>query len=197
MGMARDAAKLVPPGRELDDLTTRPSSTGGDGGLPALPGTVYRTPLRIGPVRPSDASALGRLFARLDTTWFGPHDLSAEGARAVAHHVGRDVYLVGWLGPEPVAYGMLRGWDEGYAVPSLGVAVRDGYQRRGFGRQMMEALHGMVRDQGGDRVRLRVAPDNTRARRLYDSMGYRQVGVERGELLLVIVLLTTLLGSLS
>jgi ribosomal protein S18 acetylase RimI-like enzyme len=97
-----------------------------------------------------------------------------------------DVYLIGFLGSVPVAYGMLRGWDEGFRIPSLGIGIRDGYRDQGLGRQMMQALHDIVRERGGRRVRLRVAPGNTRARHLYDSMGYRQVGVERGELVLLL-----------
>lgn len=137
--------------------------------------------LRVRAVRPDDERLLEVLFAGLDTTWFRPHDLGADGARQIARHVGTDVYLIGFLDDVAVAYGMLRGWDEGYRVPALGVAVRDGYRDRGLGRQMMHALHDVVRERGGRRVRLRVAPGNARARHLYDSMGYRHVGVERGE----------------
>ena len=67
----------------------------------------------------------------------------------------------------------------------------------GLGRQMMEALHAVVRERGGDRVRLRVAPGNTMARHLYHSMGYRQVGIERGELLLVAMLPPTILETVG
>jgi ribosomal-protein-alanine N-acetyltransferase len=140
----------------------------------------------VRPVRAGDERMLQVLFAGLDTTWFRPHDLGLEGARAITAHDGKDVYLVGFLGSAPVAYGMLRGWDEGYRIPALGIAVRDGYRDRGIGRRMMRELHRVVRQRGGDRVRLRVAEGNARARHLYRSMGYRRVGVERGELVMLI-----------
>ena len=155
---------------------------------PAAEARVRTATLRVRAVRPSDVRALEVLFAGLDTAWFRPHDLGPEGARAVADHVGRDVYLIGFLARTPVAYGMLRGWDEGYRIPALGIAVRDGYRDQGLGRQMMHALHRVVRERGGDRVRLRVASGNARARHLYESMGYRQVGTERGELVLLLEL---------
>jgi ribosomal protein S18 acetylase RimI-like enzyme len=143
-------------------------------------------PLRIRPVRPQDVRALEVLFAGLDSSWFRPHDLGPDGAREVATYVGKDVYLIGYLDGVPVAYGMLRGWDEGFRIPALGIAIRDGYRDQGLGRQMMGALHTVVRERGGHRVRLRVAAGNARALHLYRSMGYRQVGVERGELVLLI-----------
>jgi ribosomal-protein-alanine N-acetyltransferase len=130
------------------------------------------------------------LFAGLRSPWFQPHDLGVEGARTVATYAGRDVYLIGFIGPVPVAYGMLRGWDEGYRIPALGIAIREGYRDRGLGRLMMRELHRVVRDRGGHRVRLRVAPDNARARHLYASLGYRQVGIERGELVMLLDLET-------
>lgn len=142
--------------------------------------------LRVRDVGPDDVHALETLFASFDTTWFRPHDLGPDGAREVAHHAGKDVYLIGFLGSVPVAYGMLRGWDEGYRIPALGIAVRDGYGDRGLGRQMMQALHQAVRTRGGHRVRLRVAPENARARHLYASLGYHHVGLERGEIVLLL-----------
>ena len=133
-----------------------------------------------------DAAALEGLFARIDTTHFRPHDMTGTGAMAVAAHQGRDVYLIGWLGPAPVAYGMLRGWDEGWSTPSLGIGVREGHRRHGHGRAMMEVLHGFARREGATTVRLRVSPRNRIARHLYDSLDHRAVGMGRGELLMVL-----------
>jgi hypothetical protein len=46
-------------------------------------------------------------------------------ALRIADHVGRDACAIQVDGPRPVAYGMLRGLDEGDATPSLRIAVRD------------------------------------------------------------------------
>ena len=81
---------------------------------------------------------------------------------------------------------MLRGWDEGYDVPSLGIAVRVDHYRHGHGRVMMTALHATAWSRGAGAVRLRVAPANQNARRLYDSLGYQDVGQERGERLMLL-----------
>ena len=81
---------------------------------------------------------------------------------------------------------MLRGWDEGYAVPSLGIAVRTSAQGRGLGRLMMAHLHAEAGRRGATVVRLRVHPDNVRARRLYESLGYAYAGEDRGELVMLV-----------
>ena len=137
-------------------------------------------------VRLGDASLLGDLFSRIDTTHFHPHPMTAEGAAAIASCVGRDVYLIGCLGDEAIAYGMLRGWDAGFDVPSLGIAVRVDHNGHGHARRMMSVLHDAARLGGSSVVRLRVAPDNLRARRLYEALGYKDAGEERGELLMLL-----------
>jgi ribosomal protein S18 acetylase RimI-like enzyme len=135
-------------------------------------------------VGPDDAAVLGDLLERIDTTFFRPHAMTADGAARVAGMRGRDVYLIGFADGEPVAYGMLRGWEEGYPIPSLGVAVRHDRVRKGYGRAMMLALHRVVHERGSDRVRLRVNLSNVAAFFLYRSLGYRPGGFERGELVM-------------
>jgi len=81
---------------------------------------------------------------------------------------------------------MLRGWDEGYSTPSVGIAVRNGARRKGYGRLMMAHLHGAARARGAIQLRLRVHPNNGAARRLYESIGYVYRGEDRGELVMVI-----------
>lgn len=86
---------------------------------------------------PGDEEALTELFEDIDETFFRPHPLTSEEARRLCHYPGRDVHALLALGGRPVAYGMLRGWDEGYDTPSLGIAVRNDSQGRGYGRLMM------------------------------------------------------------
>jgi ribosomal protein S18 acetylase RimI-like enzyme len=71
-----------------------------------------------------------------------------------------------------IAYGLLRGWDEGYDTPSLGIAVSPRSQRNGIGRRLMEHLHDVARARGATRVRLKVYRENTPAVRLYEAFGY-------------------------
>ena len=75
----------------------------------------------------------------------------------------------------------------GYAVLSaaageahiLNVAVHPEYQGRGLGRQLMHFLLDTAREHQADTVFLEVRPSNRTAIRLYDSMGFNQVGLRR------------------
>jgi ribosomal protein S18 acetylase RimI-like enzyme len=139
-------------------------------------------------VRPGDATALADLFASIDSAHFHPHPMTAEEAERVTHYVGRDVFAILETEGRFVAYGILRGWDDGFSVPSLGVAVRAADRRLGYGRTMMEWLAQEARSRGAQQIRLRVHPENETARRLYDSLGYTLMGDERGELVMLLEL---------
>lgn len=134
----------------------------------------------------TDAEHLADVFEDIDRTYFRPHPFTWSEAHRICERVGRDVYALLLDEGVPVAYGMLRGWDEGYTTPSLGIAVRSSVQGRGYGRRMMAELHAEARRRGAVDVRLRVHAGNVRARRLYESLGYRYAGEERGELVMIV-----------
>jgi ribosomal-protein-alanine N-acetyltransferase len=113
---------------------------------------------------------------------FHPHPFTAEeAARRIAYR-GQDLYYVIMEDRDVLGYGMLRGWDEGYTIPSLGIAVAPSSRGQGLGDLLMQFLHAAARRRGAARVRLKVYPDNLAAIRLYEKMGYRFEAHEDGQL---------------
>lgn len=140
--------------------------------------------VRVGPgwERPL-AAFLEALAAAGDEPHFHPHPLDAEGAARVCAYDGDDLYYVLIEGREVLAYGLLRGWDEGFEVPSLGIAVHPGARGSGLAAALIAFLHAAARRRGAPAVRLRVRPDNEPALALYRSLGYVFAGEqERGQL---------------
>lgn len=135
---------------------------------------------------PGDEAILAEVFDDIDEEFFRPHPLTPEEAGRIVGRAGRDLYAILVENGRAFAYGLLRGWEEGYEVPSLGIAVRTTAQGRGLARLMMSHLHDAARVRGASAVRLRVHADNLRARHLYESMGYYYAGDERGELVMVL-----------
>ena len=135
------------------------------------------------PLRPGLAAFFEALADRGDGRWFHPHPLTAGEAARLCAYGGRDLYYAAVAGDSVLAYGMLRGWDEGYAVPSLGIAVHPAARGLGLARAFMGFLHAAAALRGAKRVRLTVYPDNAPARRLYERLGYRLEATADGQLL--------------
>jgi ribosomal-protein-alanine N-acetyltransferase len=62
----------------------------------------------------------------------------------------------------------------------LNVCVRDEFRNRGFGRVLLQHLLEAAAHAGAAIVFLEVRPANTGAIRLYESLGFRQIGIRRG-----------------
>ncbi|RYF60640.1 MAG: GNAT family N-acetyltransferase [Comamonadaceae bacterium] len=127
-------------------------------------------------LRPGREQALARFFADLmtvgDDAFFHPHAGDVASLRVIADAPGKDLYLIFVEGDDVRAYGLLRGWNEGYAMPSLGVAVHPEARAHGLGRLVMDYLEAMARHRGAPAIRLRVHKDNARAISLYERRGY-------------------------
>jgi ribosomal-protein-alanine N-acetyltransferase len=110
--------------------------------------------------------------------YFHPHPFTYEFAEMLAHYGGKDLYYLLVNGNRVMAYGMLRGWDQGYAVPSLGIAVHPEDRGTQLGELLVRFLHGAARQRGAQRIRLKVYLDHTSAKRLYTKLGYTFDSVE-------------------
>ena len=60
------------------------------------------------------------------------------------------------------------------------LAVHPAWRRQGIGRQLLGTLIAYYRAQGASRALLEVRPANHEARRLYETFGFREVGLRKG-----------------
>ena len=62
----------------------------------------------------------------------------------------------------------------------LSIAVLPEYRGRGIGKRMMSEVERILKEKGAEYVYLEVEEDNLVARRLYESLGYKEAGkIER------------------
>jgi ribosomal-protein-alanine N-acetyltransferase len=132
----------------------------------------------IRPIEAADADSLGELFVELaaagEAAHFHPHPLTRDEAARIAGGAPtrRDCYFAAFVGHRLAGYGMLRGWDAGYAIPSFGVAVARQFRSRGLGRDLLRWAIAEARRRGAKTLMLKVYRDNPRARQLYESEGF-------------------------
>jgi GNAT superfamily N-acetyltransferase len=107
------------------------------------------------------------------TDFFLPHPFNAENAGYVCSHRGRDLYYAILLnGAEIIGYGMLRGWDEGYEIPAVGLCLLKKYQGIGLGGTFLNFLETVATLNGCKKLMLKVKKTNAIARTLYESRRY-------------------------
>jgi ribosomal protein S18 acetylase RimI-like enzyme len=73
---------------------------------------------------------------------------------------------------------MLRGWDEVFAIPSLGVFMDYRHHGLGLGRRLTEFALNEARNLNCSAIRLSVYASNKHAKRLYDALGFREIDRE-------------------
>lgn len=104
---------------------------------------------------------------------FYPHAFTEARAKALCAYSGDDEYYIAWSGVRVIGYGMLRGWDEGYGTPSLGICIRPGHQGKGLGLAMASHLIAAAHLRGAKHVILKVKQTNAPAIGLYRRLGFR------------------------
>jgi len=143
--------------------------------------------IQIEELAPRHFKALSKLFEEIiangDDAAFHPHPLSEKEASRLCHTQSLDQYFVAIYAGEAIAYGMLRGWDEGHTEPSLGLAVHPRYQRNGLGRRMMIFLINIAQQRGAKSLRLSVYSSNMAAVCLYKKFGFSLTQIPEGRLL--------------
>lgn len=107
-----------------------------------------------------------------DDKFFSPHPTDRDSISSIATVSGMDMYYLLIDQEKVLGYGLLRGWDEGYKIPSLGLAIHPSLRGKGFGRMLMDFLHILASHRGADKVRLRVHAGNEKALKLYKALGY-------------------------
>jgi diamine N-acetyltransferase len=93
---------------------------------------------------------------------------------------GRHAYFVGRDGAEPIGFVIVRDW----AVPERVTLIKRicvSSPDLGHGRALLtQVVDAVFKETHAWRVWLGVFPDNTRARRAYEAVGFRAEGIARG-----------------
>ena len=118
-----------------------------------------------------------------DDAYFHPHPFTYEMARMIANYEGNDLYFLQIQDDEIAGYAMLRGWDDGFTIPSLGIVIHPTFRNEDLGTGFMEFLHSKARAKGASKVRVKVYPTNVAARHLYEKLGYSFCDEENGQLI--------------
>jgi len=136
--------------------------------------------LSIRPLEPTDAAAISVFMRSQPPEYLRFFYAFGTDESAIAEMLSAsktDVHSGVFWQAELVGVFMLRGWDDGYEVPSFGVLIDEKYRGGAFMRLTLDTAKLICRLSGAKRLMAKIHPDNVSprgARRL----GLYQTGVE-------------------
>lgn len=104
--------------------------------------------------------------------YFHPFPFTPETVQNIIYETRKDKYYIVVLDNKIVGFSMLRGWDEGFSVPSFGIMIDHRFHGRRIGKRLMEDTLKEACKLDCERIKLSVYASNTGAIRLYESMGF-------------------------
>lgn len=134
-------------------------------------------------ILPLDVTDAAKLSAFLQaqsashTRYFHPFAFDEASVRKLLAEARQDVYQGFYRDEDLIGMMMLRGWDEGYEVPAVGVIVGEQYFIRNFMQMCLDAAKEICRARGCSRIIYKSHPANVPATRAA-RFGFVQTGVD-------------------
>ncbi len=134
----------------------------------------------IRPLEPDDAAAISGFMRSQppeDMRFFYAFGVDEAAIAEMLSAAEKDVYSGVFWQTKLIGIFMLRGWDAGYELPSLGVFVDEKYRGNSILPLMIDSAKLICRLSGGNKLFAKSHPDNAGLKNLL-RMGFRQVGIE-------------------
>jgi ribosomal protein S18 acetylase RimI-like enzyme len=107
-----------------------------------------------------------------DEIFFHPHRLSYDGILTELQNNPKNYYVFFINLNSILGYGLLRGWQEGYDIPSLGIIIDINERGKGLSMKVMHHLENIAKSKNAKKIRLSVFKENKKAVSLYNKLGY-------------------------
>ena len=112
------------------------------------------------------------------TQYFIPFAFESETILKILSNVIKDQYYGIFIENNLVGFYMLRGFDEGYDIPSYGVWISKDYSSKGISKLTLQHAISFCKINSIKKLILKVHPDNIIAKNIYESFGFIHDGVD-------------------
>ncbi|MCP9493845.1 MAG: GNAT family N-acetyltransferase [Pyrinomonadaceae bacterium MAG19_C2-C3] len=132
------------------------------------------------PLAVNDASKLSaflRAQSPVYMQYFNPFAFDEATISGILNDARRDIFQGVFRDGELIGMMMIRGWDAGFDIPSLGLIIGEDYRGKDLMRICVDAMKEICREHGSSRVMYKSHPANPPAPGAA-RMGFRQIGVD-------------------
>jgi len=140
-----------------------------------------REHIEIRRLTPKDAFRLSRLLLSAPpeySQFFTPFNFDRKHIQGILARACRDLYYGVFVEKTLAGFYMLRGLDQGFKIPSYGVWISPSCSRRGLATLTLAHALAVCKMNDIAVVMLKVHPQNTAAKALYERFGFIQIGVD-------------------
>jgi ribosomal protein S18 acetylase RimI-like enzyme len=104
--------------------------------------------------------------------YFQPHPFTLEYLHNLSTSYEKDCYYLMVFDNKVIGYGMLRGLDNGYEVPTMGVSIDYKFRNNGLATLFINFMEMTCKLNGISKVRIGVMKGNYSVELLYKNLGY-------------------------
>ena len=137
--------------------------------------------IEIKELQSEQASFLSALILnahRDHTKYFTAFSFKEDAIKKIINDAVNDKYFGIFINNNLVGFYMLRGFDEGYEVPSYGVWISDKFSRLGLSKLTLQHAITYCKVNNIKNIMLKVHPENIVAKNIYEAFGFKQEGFD-------------------
>lgn len=113
------------------------------------------------------------------TQYFIPFTFDFETILKILTNAVKDQYYGIFAKNTLVGFYMLRGFDDGYVIPSYGVWIAKDYSSKGISKLTLQHAISFCKINNIKKLILKVHPENIIAKNIYESFGFINDGVDK------------------
>ncbi len=139
-------------------------------------------------LRPTLEPDVSRMFSVIasseDVKMFHPHAFDSETAVSLCNYPGRDYYALVKCNGVVAGYAMLRGWEEGYTIPTAGLYVFPEWRGKRLASNILSMLEIEAKQRSASMIMAKVYRHNTPSLRSFLRAGYKITKEDQGVMFL-------------
>lgn len=111
--------------------------------------------------------------------YFTPFNFNTETIKEILSKSRKDIFFGLFLNNKIIGFYMLRGFDEGFKIPSYGVWISNKYAGKGLAKLTLQHSISFCKINNIEQIMLKVHPENTGAKKLYENFGFKPSGIDK------------------
>jgi len=112
------------------------------------------------------------------TKYFVPFSFKEDSIKKIISDAVNDKYFGIFINDDLAGFYMLRGFDQGYEVPSYGVWISDKFSGLGLSKLTLQHAITFCKLNDLKKIMLKVHPEHTIAKNIYENFGFKQQGFD-------------------